>query len=144
MLANINKTKLALAVVAAATAFTAPVVSAAEKSDLTVVPNFYPTMVRNFNPYLSTNLHTTSDFVYEPLVVFNQMKGNEPVMRLAKDYYMSDDLMQVTFEIRDGVKWSDGKAFSADDVVYSFDQINVVSTSGLNQLSKTVTKLSSI
>ena len=71
MLANINKTKLALAVVAAATAFTAPVVSAAEKSELTVVPNFYPTMVRNFNPYLSTNLHTTSDFVYEPLVVFN-------------------------------------------------------------------------
>ncbi|WP_305829982.1 ABC transporter substrate-binding protein [Photobacterium leiognathi] len=143
MLANINKTKLALAVVAAATAFTAPVASAAEKSELTVVPNFYPTMVRNFNPYLSTNLHTTTDFVYEPLVVFNQMKGNEPVMRLAKDYYMSDDLMQVTFEIRDGVKWSDGEAFSADDVVYSFDLVKKnpeLDQRGINKWVKSVKK----
>lgn len=42
MLANIKKTKLALAVVAAATAFTAPTVSAAEKSQLTIVPDFLP------------------------------------------------------------------------------------------------------
>ncbi|PSU70638.1 peptide ABC transporter substrate-binding protein [Photobacterium phosphoreum] len=123
MLANINKTKLALAVVAAATAFTAPVATASEKSQLTIVPDFYPTMVRNFNPFLATNLRTTTEFVYEPLVIFNQMHGNEPVMRLAKDYYMSDDLMKVTFDIRDGVKWSDGKAFTAEDVVYSFNLV---------------------
>ncbi|KLV07552.1 ABC transporter substrate-binding protein [Photobacterium ganghwense] len=122
MLANIKKTQLALAVVAAAsTLVTAPVASAAERSELTIVPQFYPTMVRNFNPFLDTDLDTTTEFIYEPLVIFNQMHGNEPVMRIAKNYYMSDDLMQVTFELRDGVKWSDGKPFTAKDVVYTLE-----------------------
>lgn len=103
------------------TALTSSASIATEKNQLTIVSDFYPTMIRNFNPYLATNLRTTTDFVYEPLVIFNQMQGNKPVMRLAKNYFMSDDLMQVTFEIREGVKWSDGKPFTAEDVVYSFD-----------------------
>lgn len=117
MLANIKKTALAAAVIAAATSVSAP---AFARSELTIVPDFYPTMVRNFNPYLATNLRTTTDFIYEPLVVFNEMKGNTPVFRLAESYKMADDLMSVTFDIRKGVKWSDGEAFTADDVVYSF------------------------
>lgn len=92
-----------------------------EPNYLTIVSDFYPTMIRNFNPYLATTLRTTTDFVYEPMVIFNQMHGNKPVMRLAKDFYMSEDLMRVTFEIRDGVKWSDGQKFSAEDVVFTFD-----------------------
>lgn len=100
-------------------------------------------MVRNFNPYLATNLRTTTDFIYEPLVIFNQMKGNEPVMRLAKNYFMSDDLMKVTFEIRDGVKWSDGKPFTADDVVYSFELLKnkpELDQRGINKWVKGVKK----
>ncbi len=120
MLANLKKTQLAVAVVAAAaSSLITPTVAAAEKSELTVVPQFYPTMVRNFNPFLQTARETTTEFMYEPLVIFNQMQGNKPVMRLAKDYFMSDDLMEVTFVIRDGVKWSDGKAFTAEDVAYT-------------------------
>lgn len=93
MLANIKKTALAAAVIAAATSVSAP---AFARSELTIVPDFYPTMVRNFNPYLATNLRTTTDFIYEPLVVFNEMKGNTPVFRLAESYKMADDLMSVT------------------------------------------------
>ncbi|WP_311567714.1 ABC transporter substrate-binding protein [Photobacterium arenosum] len=121
MLANIKKTKVTLAILAAAAAaMTSPAMSA-ERSELTIVPDFYPTLVRNFNPYLQTNLRTTTDFVYEQLVIFNQMHGNEPVMRLAKDFYMSDDLLQVTFVIRDGVQWSDGKPFTAKDVAFTYE-----------------------
>ncbi|MCV5886666.1 ABC transporter substrate-binding protein, partial [Escherichia coli] len=68
-------------------------------------------------------LHTTTDFIYEPLVVFNEMHGNTPVFRLAENFKMADDLMSVTFDIRKGVKWSDGQAFTADDVVYSFNLV---------------------
>ncbi|QUJ67932.1 ABC transporter substrate-binding protein [Photobacterium sp. GJ3] len=123
MLANIKKTKVTLTALAvAAAAMTAPAMSA-ERSELTIVPDFYPTLVRNFNPYLQTNLRTTTDFVYEQLAVFNQMHGNDPVMRLAKDFYMSDDLMQVTYVIRDGVKWSDGTPFTAKDVAFTYDML---------------------
>lgn len=118
MLTNIKKTALAAAVVAAVASVSAPALA---RSELTVVPDFYPTMVRNFNPYLATNLRTTTDFIYEPLVVFNEMHGNTPAMRLAEGYKMADDLMSVTFDIRKGVKWSDGAAFTAGDVVYSFN-----------------------
>ncbi|MDD1784170.1 ABC transporter substrate-binding protein [Enterovibrio sp. ZSDZ35] len=113
----LSKTKLAAIVLAA---LTAPTAIAAERHELTIVSDFYPTMIRNFNPFLSTTLRTTTDFIYEPLVIFNQMHGNKPVMRLAKDYYLSEDLMQVTFEMREDVKWSDGKPLTAEDVVYSF------------------------
>lgn len=137
-----KKTKLALAVITAATAMmTAPVASAADQVELTMVPKFYPTFVRNFNPFLQTQLDTVQDFLYEPLVVFNELKGNEPVMRLAKDYYMSDDLLQVTFEIRDGVKWSDGKLFTAEDVAFTFNMLKKhpeLDRTGINARLKSV------
>ncbi|MFA0109593.1 ABC transporter substrate-binding protein [Vibrio breoganii] len=142
MLANIKKTVLATAVIAtAATAISAP---AAARSELTIVPDFYPTMVRNFNPYLATNLRTTSDFIYEPLVVFNEMHGNTPVMRLAENFTMAADLKSVTFDIRKGVKWSDGEAFSADDVVFSFNL--VASHAALDQtgINKWVSKVEKV
>jgi peptide/nickel transport system substrate-binding protein len=143
MLANIKKTKLALAVVAAAASvLTAPIAAAAERNELTMVPKFFPTFVRNFNPFLQSQLDTVQDFIYEPLVVFNELKGNEPVMRLAKDYYMSDDLMQVTFVIRDGVKWSDGEAYTAEDVEFTYNMLKKypeLDRTGINQRLKSVT-----
>ncbi|RYU65045.1 ABC transporter substrate-binding protein [Aliivibrio finisterrensis] len=139
MLANIKKTTLAAAVLAATTGFAAT--DAAARSELTVVPNFYPTMIKNFNPYLATNLHTTTDFVYEPLVIFNEMHGNKPVMRLAEDFRMSDDLMSVTFDIRKGVKWSDGEKFTADDVVYSYQLLKDKPELDQRGINKWVTKV---
>ncbi|MFD2179940.1 ABC transporter substrate-binding protein [Veronia pacifica] len=123
MLTTLKKSKVALAVVAAATALTAPVASASERAELTVVPDFYQQLTRNFNPYIEQNLKTTLDFIYEPLVVFNQLDGNKAVPRLAKSYSISDDLRTVTFDIREGVKWSDGKALTAEDVAYSYKLI---------------------
>ena len=139
MLANIKKTTLAAAVLAATTGFAAT--DAAARSELTVVPDFYPTMIQNFNPYLATNLRTTTDFVYEPLVIFNEMHGNEPVMRLAEDFRMSDDLMSVTFDIRKGVKWSDGEKFTADDVIYSYQLLKDKPELDQRGINKWVTKV---
>ncbi|WP_053025465.1 ABC transporter substrate-binding protein, partial [Vibrio cholerae] len=141
MLANIKKTALAAAVIAAATSVSAP---AFARSELTIVPDFYPTMVRNFNPYLATNLRTTTDFIYEPLVVFNEMKGNTPVFRLAESYKMADDLMSVTFDIRKGVKWSDGEAFTADDVVYSFGLLKAKPELDQRGINKWVTSVEKV
>ena len=40
---------------------------------------------------------------------------------LAKSFKVSDDHLTYTFELRDGVKWSDGQPFTADDVAFTFD-----------------------
>jgi peptide/nickel transport system substrate-binding protein len=40
---------------------------------------------------------------------------------LATDFTWSPKKDSIVFTIRDGVKWSDGQAFSADDVLYTFN-----------------------
>ncbi|GAL04737.1 (GlcNAc)2 ABC transporter periplasmic substrate-binding protein [Photobacterium aphoticum] len=106
-------------------------------SQVTIIPNHNPTLVRNFNPYLPGRLHTARDFIYEQLVIFNELKGNTPEFRLATDYHFSDDLKSITFEIRDGVKWSDGKPFSAKDVAFTFNNLKktpALDDRGVNKL----------
>jgi ABC-type dipeptide transport system, periplasmic component len=138
-----SKTLLASAIIGALSMSAGA--SAAERSELTIHPKEFNTFVRNFNPYLgSTYLHTTTDFVYEPLVVFNELQGNEPVFRLATGFDMADDLKSVTFTLRKGVKWSDGEAYTADDVVYSFDLVKAnpeLDQSGINQWIDDVKKV---
>lgn len=138
-----SKTLLASAIIGALSMSAGA--SAAERSELTIHPKEFNTFVRNFNPYLgSTYLHTTTDFVYEPLVVFNELQGNEPVYRIATGFDMADDLKSVTFTLRKGVKWSDGEAYTADDVVYSFDLVKAnpeLDQSGINQWIDDVKKV---
>ncbi|MCP4320281.1 MAG: ABC transporter substrate-binding protein [Alteromonadales bacterium] len=144
MFANFKKTKITALVLAASTAL-APQVASAAKSELVIHPKEFPTLIRNFNPFLTTsNLHTTAEFIYEPLVIFNEMKGNTPVFRLATGFEMSKDLKSVTFDIRKGVKWSDSEKFTADDVVYTFNLIKSntgLDFSGANKVVTSVKKI---
>lgn len=77
--------------------------------------------VRNFNPFSPTSARwPTSSGVYEPLMVFNQATGAW-VPWLATDHAWNGDATELTFDIRPGVRWSDGTPFSARDVVYTFE-----------------------
>src|SRR5687768_3235499 len=80
--------------------------------------------IRNFNPLLPPGLARwpSRGGVYEPLVVWNTMAGRyEPW--LATSWTWAPDARSLTFTIRDGVRWSDGAAFGAEDVAYTFDLI---------------------
>jgi peptide/nickel transport system substrate-binding protein len=91
---------------------------------LTISSEQTTTFVRNFNPFAQTSQrYTTLDFIYEPLVVFNRLKSNEPHFRLAESFELADDLKSITFTLRDGLKWSDGEALTADDVVFTYDYL---------------------
>lgn len=115
------KTKLILAASAAALAMAAP---ASAQNVLTVSAEQTTTWVRNFNPFGQTSARfTTLDFIYEPLVVFNRLQGNTPHFRLAESYELADDLKSITFVLREGLKWSDGEALTADDVIFTYDYI---------------------
>lgn len=88
---------------------------------LTVSVEQQASWVRNFNPLVSAGgaRWPTTGGVYEPLMIFNSVKGEyEPW--LATGYAWSDDNREVTFDVRQGVRWSDGAAFSAEDVAHTF------------------------
>src|SRR5690606_27529719 len=117
------KSSLIVAVSAAALAMAAPAIAQDQKV-LTVSSEQTTTYVRNFNPFNQTSARaTTRDFIYEPLVVFNRLKSNEANYRLAESFELADDLKSITFTLRDGLKWSDGEALTADDVVFTYDYI---------------------
>ena len=76
---------------------------------------------RNFNPLLAgTARWPTRGGIYEPLLIWNAVTGAW-VPWLATGYAWSPDHRTLTLTLRDGVRWSDGAPFSADDVVFTFE-----------------------
>lgn len=73
----------------------------------------------NFNPYSPSPRQGTQQIVYEKLTVFNAPDGGKPTPWLAEDISYSDDLLTVIVKLRQGVKWSDGEDYNADDLVFT-------------------------
>ena len=72
--------------------------------------------------------------VYEPLVFVNPLKSGQTTNWLASGYAWSNGNKTLTFTIRSGVKWSDGKPFSAADVLFTFKLIKAHPALDLNAL----------
>jgi peptide/nickel transport system substrate-binding protein len=84
-------------------------------------------ITQTFNPFdatsTGTELHST-DLYYEPLFFFNILDPNaKPVNLLGTGYSWSADGKTLTITTRSGVKWSDGKPFSAADVAFTFNML---------------------
>lgn len=78
-----------------------------------------------FSPYDPTvNQGTTGikGLVYETLLFFNRNNG-QITPWLASGYQFSSDGTQLTFTIRQNVKWSDGQALTANDVAFTFNML---------------------
>lgn len=74
----------------------------------------------NFNWFTpgTKRLHGAHQAMWEPLFILNYESGEmEPWLGTAFEANASHDVW--TLSIRDGVKWSDGEAFDADDVVFT-------------------------
>lgn len=61
------------------------------------------------------------ELIYEPLVTTDQDLNLAPA--LATDWEFSEDGMALTFTLREGVTFHDGSAFTAEDVIASFERI---------------------
>lgn len=75
---------------------------------------------QHINPLLLQANDVDSDLsglIYAGLLRYDQ-KGNL-VPELAESYEMSDDGLQYTFKLKDGLRWHDGQSLNADDVVYT-------------------------
>jgi peptide/nickel transport system substrate-binding protein len=74
---------------------------------------------RNFNPFSpDANLGTTTA-IYEPLVVYTPTNGKY-IPWLATSWTWGSNSTSLTFDLRHGVEWSDGKPFTSADVVSTF------------------------
>ncbi len=87
---------------------------------LTVNAEQQSTWVRNFNPFSPDTRIQSQTIIYEPMMIFNKATA-ELVPWLATAYTWNADNTVLTFTLRQGVKWSDGQPFTANDVIYTFD-----------------------
>lgn len=88
----------------------------------------------NFNPFNPAVYNTSIGFVYEPLIHVNTLKNQAETPMLAKSYKWNADKTQIDFRVRSGVKWNDGKPFTAKDVAFTFDLMKRVKSTDLYAL----------
>jgi peptide/nickel transport system substrate-binding protein len=88
----------------------------------------------NNNPFLSSSAASSLGYkaaIFEPLALFNKVKPTDPAKPwLATKWDWSNNYQTLTLTVRDNVKWSDGQAFTGDDVKFTFDMLKA--TPGLN------------
>ncbi|MDX6206090.1 MAG: peptide/nickel transport system substrate-binding protein [Frankiales bacterium] len=104
-------------------AATRPISTKIGTKPLTVENNPIPSLEDNFNAFdnqaFGYKLNVEGLF-YEPLLMFNDLKPNTAYPWLATDFAWNTDGTQITFTLKDGVKFSDGSPLTADDVAYTF------------------------
>lgn len=66
------------------------------------------------------NRAVTESFQNAGLIEWN-WDADTPIPSLAEEFEVSDDNREYTFKLRDGLKWSDGEPFTADDLMFTFD-----------------------
>ena len=65
---------------------------------------------------------TAPNIIYEPLAYYSAF-ADKMYMWLAESYEYTPDFKQLTIKTRQGIKWSDGAPFSAEDVAYTFNTL---------------------
>lgn len=102
------------------------------KSDGSVT--FVTTADPTFNPF-SPNAFVESNLINELLFpgLTRWDKNLKPAPDLATSWNVSDDGLKWTFNLRKGVKWSDGQPLDADDVAFTFNDIVLKKELGANQ-----------
>src|SRR4051812_23774587 len=77
-----------------------------------------PTLTENFNPFSTTELEGTR-LIYEPMGIPSSVDGTYIPFLATK--YTTPDPTTLVFNLRPGAKWSDGRPFTAADVVFTFN-----------------------
>jgi peptide/nickel transport system substrate-binding protein len=73
----------------------------------------------NFNPYAPASIEGPGS-IFEPLFFYNIAAPAKPEPRLGTEYRFNQDGTELSITLREGVKWSDGEDFTADDVAFTF------------------------
>jgi len=109
--------------------FAAPAVAAhsAASSTLTMESSQEPSVVDNFNPFVSTDTYNIGapTLIYESMLEFDIAKPTQaPYDFLATKYAWNPGGTAITFTVRKGVKFSDGKTLKPSDVAFTYDLVS--------------------
>jgi peptide/nickel transport system substrate-binding protein len=85
------------------------------------------------NPIIASSVTLIEYYVFSRLMIYDDEGTLQP--ELAEDWSYSDDNLELTITLRQGVTWHDGEAFTADDVIFTLDTIADEATD-TNQRSK--------
>jgi peptide/nickel transport system substrate-binding protein len=75
-----------------------------------------------FDLYDGNRLAEFRKFGYENLVRWNP-EGTEVIPNIAEGWEINDNATEYTFFLREGMKWSDGHPFTADDIVFWWEEV---------------------
>ncbi|WP_125774622.1 ABC transporter substrate-binding protein [Antribacter gilvus] len=108
--------------------------SAGGGTTMTVFNGATGTINENWNPFSPTLLQPTLGVIYEPLFWYNLAETSEPTPLLGESWEWNEDGTELTITTREGVEWSDGEPFTANDVAFTFNLLKdtpELNTSGL-------------
>jgi peptide/nickel transport system substrate-binding protein len=84
------------------------------------------TITQAFNPFVVTQAAYgmgATGLIYEPLIEFNLAAPPKNYPWLATSYAWGDNGKQITFTIRPGVKWNNGKPLTPADVAFTYNMV---------------------
>ena len=128
------------------TTATKPGTSTGDKSGATVgqpiniVATIGGNWQENFNPFSTSALGGTSGLIYQPMYYLDTVSTNEyPFLATKYEWVNNNKTLEVT--LRQGVKWSDGQDFTADDVVFTFNELKQYPAADTSGIMKEVTSV---
>ena len=82
-------------------------------------------LTKNFNPHSPSVVHSIQGLIYETLFYLNPLLpiDQEPQPMLGESFAWNEDGTELTVTVREGVTWSDGTAFTANDVAFTFNKL---------------------
>jgi peptide/nickel transport system substrate-binding protein len=97
------------------------------RSNMSNIPQIVDAILsdpKTFNPVLSSDATSTAigAMLFDGLITQNPITGEtEPA--LAESWTVSDDDLEIIFTLRKNLKWSDNRPLTADDVVFTFNEL---------------------
>src|SRR6516162_8760492 len=88
----------------------------------------------DFNPFNLSDVSFSVGNIYEPLVFVNALQNAKTTPWLATSWAWGNGDKQLTFTIRNGVKFSNGTPLTAADVVYTFNLLKQNKTLDINSV----------
>lgn len=76
----------------------------------------------NFNPYSPSQIGGIGT-IYESLFFITNINTNDPKPLLGTEFSWNEEGTELSVTTREGVTWSDGEPFTANDVVFTFEML---------------------